>query len=116
MRVPPTLTLLPPHPSITLYWGIKPSQDQGSPLPLMPSSATHAAGACVPPYVLFGWWFSLWELWEVWLIDIAVLPMGLETPSVHSVLHLTPVLETRLSWFLGCEHPHMYFSGSSRAS
>ena len=32
----PTYALLPHHPSIPLYWDIKPSQDQGPPLPLMP--------------------------------------------------------------------------------
>jgi hypothetical protein len=30
----------------------------------------------IPPCVLFGWWFSPWELWGVWLVDIVVLPMG----------------------------------------
>ena len=31
---------LPPHrPSILLLWGIKPAQDQGPPLPLMPDKA-----------------------------------------------------------------------------
>ena len=30
----------------------------------------------VLPCVLFGWWFSAWELWELWLVDIVVLPMG----------------------------------------
>jgi hypothetical protein len=53
-----------------------------------PSFATHAAGARVPPCVLFGWWFSSWELWRIWLVDI-VLPMGFQTPSV---LALTPPL------------------------
>ena len=28
----------------------------------------------------------------VWLVDIIVLPMGLQTPSAHSVLPLTPPL------------------------
>ena len=46
----------------------------------------------VPPCVLFGWLFSLWELWRVWLIDIVVLPMRLQTPSAPSVLHITPPL------------------------
>ena len=46
----------------------------------------------VPPCVLFGWWFSPWELWGVWLVDIVVLPMGLQTPSAPSVLPLTPPL------------------------
>jgi hypothetical protein len=32
------------------------------------------------PRVLCGWWFSPWELWEVWLVDIIVLPMGVQNP------------------------------------
>ena len=46
----------------------------------------------VPPFVLFGWWFSSWELWVVWLVDIVVLPMGLQTSSAPWVLSLTPSL------------------------
>ena len=46
----------------------------------------------VPPCVLFGWWFSLWELWGVWLVNIVALPMGLQIPSAPSVLPLTPPL------------------------
>jgi hypothetical protein len=66
-------------------------------LPLMQtvtSSATYATGAMglVLPCVLFDWWSSPWELCEVWLIDIVVLPMGLQTPSAPSVLSLTPPL------------------------
>jgi len=33
----------------------------------------------VTPWVLFYWWFCPWELWDVWLVDIFVLPMGLQT-------------------------------------
>ena len=47
----------------------------------------------VPPYILFGWWFSPWEPWGVWLVDIVVLPMGLQHSSASSVLSLTPPLE-----------------------
>ena len=36
---PPTHTLLPQYPSIPLYWGIKPSQDEGPLLPLMQDKA-----------------------------------------------------------------------------
>jgi hypothetical protein len=36
---PPTHPLLPPHPGIPLYWGIKPQQDQGPLLPLMSDRA-----------------------------------------------------------------------------
>jgi hypothetical protein len=51
----------------------------------------------VPPSVLFGWWFSPWELLGVWSVDIVVLPMGLQTPSAPSVLSLTPSLGTPCS-------------------
>ena len=37
---------------------------------------------CIPPCILFGWWFSLWELWVVQLVDL-VLPMGLQSPSAR---------------------------------
>jgi hypothetical protein len=37
----------------------------------------------VPPCVHLGWWFRPWELW---LVDIVVLPMGLQTPLAPSVL------------------------------
>jgi hypothetical protein len=51
----------------------------------------------VPPCVLFGWWFSAWELWGVWLIDSVVPPMGLQTSSAPSVLSLTPPLGSSYS-------------------
>ena len=44
------------------------------------------------PCVLFGWWFSPWEHWEVWLVDIAVLPMRLQSPSAPTGLALTSPL------------------------
>jgi hypothetical protein len=40
----------------------------------------------VPPYVLFGWWFSPWGLWGYWLVHIVVPPMGLQNPSAPWVL------------------------------
>jgi len=46
----------------------------------------------VPPCVLFGLWFSRWELWGVWLVDTVVLPVGLQIPSAPSVISLTPPL------------------------
>jgi hypothetical protein len=84
------MRVLPHSPTLSslnaLSWVIKPSQDQGSPLPVMPikailcyiSSWIHG----FPPCVLFGWWFSPWELWRggVWLVDIVVLSMDLQTP------------------------------------
>ena len=53
MRVfphPTTYPLLPPSPGILIHWGIKPSQDQGSLLPLM----TNKAILCYI-CVLLGW-------------------------------------------------------------
>ena len=63
--------------------------------------------AWVPPCVLFGWWFSPWELWGVWLVNIFVLPMRLQNPS--------PTLGFPRSE-VGCEHLHMYWSWSGRTS
>ena len=39
--------------------------------------------------VLFGWWFSSWELLVVQLVDTVVLSMGLPSLSAPSVLPLT---------------------------
>ena len=36
---PPTYTHLPQWPSVPLSWVIKPPQDQGAPLPVMPDKA-----------------------------------------------------------------------------
>jgi hypothetical protein len=60
----PTHPLSSPHPGIPLHWGIKLSQDQGPLLPLMPDKAIFCY-ICDFSYVLFGWWFSSWELWRV---------------------------------------------------
>jgi hypothetical protein len=51
----------------------------------------------VAPWSLFGWWFNPWELWEVWLVDIVVLPMGLQIPLLPSLLSLTLPLGTPCS-------------------
>jgi hypothetical protein len=51
----------------------------------------------VLPCVLFGWWFSPWELWGYWLVRIVVSPMGLQTPSAPWVLSLAPPLGTLCS-------------------
>ena len=48
----------------------------------------------------------------LWLVDIVVLPVGLQTPSV---LPLAPALEVpMLSPMVGCEHLHLHLSGSGR--
>jgi hypothetical protein len=58
---PPTHPLPPHHPSIPLHCSIKPSQDQGPPLPLMPDKAP-SASSVLPPTPPLGylcsvqWW------------------------------------------------------------
>ena len=77
-------SLLLPCSGIPLYWGIKPSQGQGPVLSLTSHKAIlyymHLK-PWVPPCVLFGWWFSPWELWRYWLVHIVVPPMELQIPS-----------------------------------
>ena len=77
----PTHQLLLPGPDIPLHWGIQPSQNQRHLLALMTDKATW-----VLPCVLFGWWFSPWELWRFWVVHIVVPPIGLQTPSAPRVL------------------------------
>jgi hypothetical protein len=94
MRV---LPLLPQHPSIPLHWVIEPPQDQGAPLPLMPYKAilcyiSSWSHGFPHPHVLFGWWFSPCELWDVCLVDIVVLPVGLQIASASIVLAPTSPL------------------------
>jgi hypothetical protein len=98
---------LPQYPSIGLHCGIDPSQDQWPQLPLMPDKvilcyicswskrSLHVyslVGCLVPESSGEG---------AVWLVDIIVLPMGLQHPSAPLVLALTPPLEYRCSvqWF-----------------
>jgi hypothetical protein len=73
---PPTHPLLPHHPSIPLPWVTEPPQDQGSPLPVMPNKGHPLLHIQleqrVPLCVLFGWWFSPWEIWGFWLVVIVV--------------------------------------------
>ena len=79
-------------PSIPLHWGIywafigprtSPPIDawQGHPLLHMQ----------LQPCVLLCWWLSPWLVGD-WLVDIVVLPVGLQFPSTPSVLSLTPLL------------------------
>jgi hypothetical protein len=44
----------------------------------------------VPPCVLFGWWYSPWELQRVWPFDTVATPTGLQIPSAPSVPSPTP--------------------------
>ena len=103
MRVPHH-SLLPYHPSIPLHWGIKYPKDQGPPPPLMPDKAIDSymcswSLESLHVYSLVGglvpWNSGRGRRQESgWLIDIIVLPVGLQTPSAPSVLPLTPPLES----------------------
>jgi len=82
---PPSLTPQSHHPGhqVSTRLGTSPNEaSQGSPLLHM------CRGPWTSLCMVFGWWLSLWELWGVWLVDIVVLPMGLQTPSAPSVLPL----------------------------
>jgi hypothetical protein len=46
----------------------------------------------VPLCILFGWWFSPWELWWFSLVHIVGPPMGLQTPSAPWVFPLASAL------------------------
>jgi hypothetical protein len=98
--VPSPTYSLPLCPGIPLHWDIKPSQGQKPLLPLIAQQSHRLLHlwlkSWVTPCVLLGWRFSPWELWGIWLVDIIVLPMGLQTSSVPSVLSLTPPLGTPL--------------------
>jgi hypothetical protein len=77
---PPKHPLLPSHPGISLHWDIELSQDQGPVCPPVDVWQGHPPlhmqlDPMVPPYVFFGWWFSLQELCGLWFIDIVVLPV-----------------------------------------
>jgi len=43
-----------------------------------------------PPCILFGWWFSLWELWGCLVGWYCCSPYGVATPSAPPVHSLTP--------------------------
>ena len=80
-----TCTLLPPPPSHSctkvhqVFRGPRASSliDVQPGHPLLPMQLQPWLPLCV----LFGWWFSPWELWEYWLVHIIVPPMRLQTPS-----------------------------------
>ena len=83
-----THPILTSCPGIPLQWGIQPSQDQGPLLPLMPNKAIICYICC--------WGHGYVHLYSlicglvpgssvvVWLVDIVVLPVGLQTPSAPS--------------------------------
>jgi hypothetical protein len=108
---PPTCPLPLHHPSIPLPWVIVPPQDQGVPLPLMPEKAI-LCYICSWSHRSFHVCYSVGGLAPgssgggVWLVDIVVLPMGLQTPSAPSVPPLNSPLgsPSSIQWLATCIH------------
>jgi hypothetical protein len=104
-QVSPPQTSHPIHPPLCLYEGIPPysclnalafpcaevsSLHRTKGLPPIDARSSHPLlhkqlELWAPPCVLFGWWFTPWEIWVVRLVDTVVFPMGLQTPSAPSV-------------------------------
>ena len=113
---PPNCPLPSYHPSIFLCWGIKPSQDQGTPLPMMPdkvilcyiSSWSHGS---LHVYSFIG--TLVFGSSGVWLVDIVFLPLGLQ---IFSPFSNSSSGVPMFSLMVGCKHPHLYLSGSGRSS
>ena len=74
----------------------------------------------VPPCVLFGWWFSPWELWfSLWVLLgwYCSSSYGAANPfSSFSPFSNSSIADPMLNPMDGCEHPPLYLSGSGRAS
>jgi hypothetical protein len=116
--VPPmTYLLLPPCPLIPLQWGIKPSQDQGPVLLLMPkmASATYGAGAmgtsmCMP-------WLVAQSLGALRVLVSSYCCSSYEVANCFSFFSPSSNSSTgdpALGPMVGWEHP--YFSSSNKAS
>ena len=120
MRVLPSLP--PSWPGIPLHWGIhwaftgpraSPPIDawQGHPLLHMQLEPW------IPPFVLFGWWFSPWEVWGCvvgWYCCSSCEVANLF--SSFSPFSNSFIGDPLLSPMVGCEHPPLYLSVSCRAS
>jgi hypothetical protein len=99
----PASMIVLPHPSTHSHLpalqlpntgGIETSQDQG---PTIHVQQGHLRlhmqlEPCIPPCILFAWWFSPWEPWRIWLVHIVFPPMGLQPHSAPSLLYLAPPL------------------------
>jgi len=116
----PTHSLPPLCPGIPLHWGIKPSQDQGPLLPLLPNKAilcyicswSHESvhvyslvdGLVHGSSGLSGWLILLFFLW-------GCKPFSSFSPSSNSS-NGDPILSLVVDY----EHPPLYLSCSGRAS
>jgi len=95
----PTHSLQPQCPGITLHWRNDPSQAKGLLFLLMPDKAIlcYICSWSHGYYLVGG---ALWELWGHWLVDIVVLPIGLQTSSAPSVLSLSSLGSPGSVWEL----------------
>jgi hypothetical protein len=115
----PTHPLLPPCPGILLHWGIKSSQDKGPLLSLMSKKAILSYICCwshgsLHVYSLVGGlvpWSSGCSGWVILFVLLVEKPL-----SSFSPFSKTSVWDTLLSPMVGCKHPPLHLSGSSRAS
>jgi len=116
---PPTThgLMVPQHPSIPLPWVIKPLQDQGAPLPVMPDKAIFcytSSWSHGSPHVyslvsglvpgssrVCGWLILLFFLW-------VAKPFS----SFSSCPNLSREVRMLIPMF-GCVHPHLYFGRAS---
>jgi hypothetical protein len=111
-----------PHPGIPIQWGIKPSQDPGPLLPLMSDKAIYCyicswSHGSLHVYSLVCGLVPGSSGVEVWLIDIFCSSYGVANPlSSFSPFSSSSIGDPVLSLMVGCKHPPLYLSGSSRAS
>jgi hypothetical protein len=118
--ISPTYQFKPHHPRNPLCWGIKPSQDQGPLLLLMPDKA-------IVCYIC-GWCHGSLHVYS----SVGGLVPGssgrsgswyccssygvANSFSSFSPFHNSSIGVPMLSPIVGCEHPHLYLSGTGRVS
>jgi hypothetical protein len=120
----PTHPLLPPCPCILLCWGVDPSQDQRTLLPLMSNKAILCyicdwSYGSLHVHSLVGG-LTTWGPGVRGLGNDIVLPMGCKLDRKNNII--TQSFLQLLHWdpgahgMTGCKHSPLYLSGSSRAS
>jgi len=97
----PTHSLQAAHSDSSLHWGIKPWQDQGHLLPLVPEKdilcfICRWSHRLILVYSWDGCLVHGISRAGVWLVDIVLL-MGWQTPSTTSVLSVTSLFGTLLA-------------------
>jgi hypothetical protein len=70
----------------------------------------------VPPCVLFGWWFSPWELWVTGWFILLFLLWAAHPFSSFGPFSSSSIEDYVLSPMACSEYPPLYLSGTGRAS